>query len=290
MRLGSFSVLTQDSTTSERFRNDFDRTAFSFSHTLHEAECFGRPALLELAERMGARGNRFYVEEEDTAPGERWRLQPPQKPLVQALEEIEGAHSFVMLKRVHEEQPYGEILEECLRELSETTGVDIHRRYYDPLMTILITSPLRVTPYHMDAESALLMQVHASKAMYLFNGNDRAVLPESELERYWTGDINAATYKQELQDRAWRFALKPGVGVFFPVTFPHWVQNGAEVSISVSINFKRVRDNVADAYRVNSRLRKIGLHPMQPGKSPLVDHAKGAIYRAVRTVKHSIHD
>jgi hypothetical protein len=76
--------------------------------------------------------------------------------------------------------------------------------------------------------------------------------------------------------------------VFFPVTFPHWVQNGPEVSISVSINYKRMRNNDADVHRVNWRLRKLGLHPSEPGKAPVIDRTKGAIYRAIRSAKHKM--
>ncbi len=288
MSAASFSVLGYDPASYEHFRKDFDRTAFAFSHTLHNQEPFRLPALLELARHIYAHGKGFHVEEDPTAPGNGWNVKPPQKSLVENLEEIEHTHSFVMLKRVHEEPDYKLILDECLCELSEFTGIDICKRYRDPLMTILVTSPHRVTPYHMDSESTLLMQVQAAKSMYLFDGNDRAILPTTELERYWTGDINAATYKQSLQDRAWKFDLEPGKGVFFPVTFPHWVQNGPQVSVSVSINMKRATDDAADAFRVNARLRKIGLHPKEPGKAPLVDHAKAAIYRAARNVKHTI--
>ena len=284
----SSTILPHDPASAQLFRNEFDRTAFAFSQSLHNLECFGYPALLDIAKRFEARQSGFHVEEEDTTPGKGWSINAARKTLVENLQEIEHSHSFVMLKRVHQEPEYKQILEDCIREVSDLTGLDIRKQYRDPLMTIMVTSPFRVTPYHMDAEATLLMQMQAVKSIYIFDGNDRAVLPTTELERYWTGDINAVTYKQELQDRARTFELVPGGGVFFPVTFPHWVQNGPDVSISVSINFKRVKDNTADVYRVNSRLRKLGLRPTDPGKAQFVDQAKGAIYRAIRNMKHTI--
>jgi hypothetical protein len=284
----SSTVFPHDPAVAQLFRNEFERSAFSFSHNLHTSECFGFPALLEIAKRFEARKSGFHIEEDAATPGKGWSIKGARKTLVENMEEIEHSQSFVMLKRVHKEPEYQQILEDCTSELCDMTGLDIRKLYRDPLMTVIITSPHRVTPYHMDAETSLLLQVQAAKTMYIFDGNDRAVLPTSELERYWTGDINAVRYKQEFQDRAKAFELLPGVGVFFPVTFPHWVQNGPEVSISVSINYKRVRNNDADVYRVNSRLRKIGLHPSDPGKAPLIDRAKGAIYRAVRNAKHTI--
>jgi hypothetical protein len=284
----SSTILPHDPASAQLFRNEFDRTAFAFSQSLDRAECFSYPALLEIAKRFEARRSGFHVEEEDTTPGKGWSINSARKTLVENLEEIEHTHSFVMLKRVHQEPEYKQILEDCIREVCDLTGIDIRKRYRDPLMTVMVTSPFRVTPYHMDAEATLLMQIQAVKSIYIFDGNDRAVLPTTELERYWTGDINAVTYKPELQDRAKTFELVPGGGVFFPVTFPHWVQNGPDVSISVSINFKRVLDNKADVYRVNSRLRKIGLHPKDPGNAQVIDNAKGAIYRAVRGLRRTV--
>jgi hypothetical protein len=284
----SSTIFSHDPNSARLFRSEFERSAFSFQHSLHTAECFTMPALLEIAKRFEARKSGFHIEEEAATPGKGWSIKGARKTLVENLLEIEHSQSFVMLKRVHNEPEYKQILEDTTRELSDLTGLDMRSLYRDSLMTIIITSPHRVTPYHMDAETSLLLQVQASKAMYIFDGNDRAVLPVNELERYWTGDINAVVYKQEYQDRAKTFDLVPGVGVFFPVTFPHWVQNGPEVSISVSINYKRMRNNDADVHRVNWRLRKLGLHPSEPGKAPVIDRTKGAIYRAIRSAKHKM--
>jgi hypothetical protein len=282
------SVLVSDSQTAILFEKKFDNAAFPFSHTLHNSPYFSYPALIDLSNLLQTRPNRFHIEEDDTVPGNGWSLRQAHKSLQENLTEIADTHSFIMLKRVHEEPEYAQILQECVTELSDLTKTDIRRHYRDGLMTILITSPYRVTPYHIDSEANLLMQMQGSKFVYIFDGNDREILPAAELERFWTGDIKAATYREHLQDRAWQFELKPGSGVHNPVIFPHWVQNGPEVSISLSINFKRVTDNAADAFRINSRLRRVGLHPKEPGKLQMIDHTKGMVYRTFRNVKHTV--
>jgi hypothetical protein len=288
MDIAASSVLVSDPHAAGLFERGFDRTAFPFSHTLHQSPYFTYPALLDLANRVQARPNRFHIEENDTTPGKGWSVRQPSKSLEDNLRDIADTHSFVMLKRVHEEPEYGQMLKECTDELSDLAKIDMRKHYRDGLMTILITSPHRVTPYHIDSEANLLMQIHGSKAVYIFDGNDREILPATELERFWTGDIKAATYREQLQDRAWRFDLAPGLGVQNPVIFPHWVQNGPEVSISLSINYKRVTDNTADAFRINSRMRKVGLRPKEPGQAHLVDHTKGLVYRTFRNVKHTV--
>lgn len=284
----ALSCLPHDNESKQRFQREFDHSAFEFSHTMHLSESFSFEAVLELARRVTAHANLYYIEVNDTTPGRGWATGALQKSLCEYLEDIADEHTLVMLKRVHEDPEYKPILEQCVSDLSDLTGIDIRQHYRDPLMTILVTSPHRVTPYHIDAEANLLLQMHGSKSVYIFDGHDREVMPSVELERYWTGDIKAPTYKEGLQDRATRYELAPGVGVTNPVAFPHWVKNGPEVSISASINFKRVTDDWADAFRINSRLRKLGLRPTDPGKTPMIDHAKGTIYRTFRGAKRRI--
>lgn len=280
--------LTDGATTQELFHTRFDRSPFAFEHLLHRSEYFRFDTLLALADRVSSKPNRWYVEAGDTRPQNGWNPRPTGRTLRESLEGIAENNSFVMLKRVHEEPEYGEILRALTGEVSELSGIDMSSRYRDALMTVIITSPGRVTPYHIDGEMNLLMQMQGSKSVYIFDGNDREILPTEELEGFWCGDIKAPLYKERLQSRAWRFELVPGAGVANPVTFPHWVQNGSEVSISLSTNFKRVVDNSADAYRVNRQLRRLGLHPSEPGKAALVDHAKGTMYRGARWMKKSL--
>ncbi len=288
MSFPSSAYLVSDDASLLRFQTCFDRSAFAFAHRFQSLDHFSYDALVQLARRVSGKPNRWYVEEGETLPEAGWTGGQGKHTLLECLEKIASNHSLVILKRVHEEPEYGEILNRLEDELSRLTGIDIASRYSDPIMTVLITSPLRITPYHIDGEANLLMQVRGTKSVYIFDGEDHEVLPVAELEGFWTGDIRAPKYKKELQSRSWRFDLAPGDGVMNPVIFPHWVQNGPEVSISLSTNFKRVSDDKADAYRVNRRLRRIGFHPMEPGEAPSVDHLKGAVYRTARRVKRCV--
>jgi hypothetical protein len=84
-------------------------------------------------------------------------------------------------------------------------------------------------------------------------------------------------YKKELQNRAKAFNLLPGGGVHIPVNAPHWVQNGGDFSVSLSVNFTHKDSERANAYRANFFLRKLGLNPTPPGQSHFRDAAKGAV-------------
>jgi hypothetical protein len=139
---------------------------------------------------------------------------------------------------------------------------------------LFITSPKRITTYHIDRECSLLLQIQGDKQISIFDRNDREVLSEEEIERFWAVDHNAPRYKPELQHHATVYELRPGNGVHIPVNAPHWVQNGNSISISLNVNFQ-YRDTVrANLYRLNFVLRKMGVRPSPPGISPIKDRVK----------------
>ena len=189
-----------------------------------------------------------------------------------------SAANWIILKRIHEEPEYRAALELFISELSALSGTDLRRRYRDPILTIFITSPNRITPYHLDGEANFLAQVQGSKSVFLYNARDPRILTAEEMESYWTGHLLAPRWHDELSEGQWRYDISPGLGVFNPATFPHWVKNSNNVSESVSINFKRVRNDEIGAYRANYYARKIGLHPAMPGQRPAVDRLKNLTF------------
>jgi hypothetical protein len=70
------------------------------------------------------------------------------------------------------------------------------------------------------------------------------------------------------------------------VTSPHWVVNGPEISVSVSMNFVFRDNTVPDVYRWNHVLRRIGLSPRPPGRSPVRDMAKHLAVSGARGLSH----
>jgi hypothetical protein len=125
----------------------------------------------------------------------------------------------------------------------------------------------------------------------VFDQNDRDVLPEAEVERFWAVDTNAALYKPEFQDRATPFRLAPGNGVHIPVNAPHWVRNDDNVSISLSVNFMWKDSDRANIYYANYLMRKLGMNPRPPRHSRFSDAAKNAAmavsFAPVRSVARS---
>jgi hypothetical protein len=74
-----------------------------------------------------------------------------------------------------------------------------------------------------------------------------------------------------------------GEGIHVPVKAPHWVQNGPEPSISLSVTWRSEWSYAeADARAFNRMLRGLGIEPASPGAFPAQNLAKAYAYRAVR--------
>ncbi len=263
------------------FAAHFDHKPFQFRHSLHEHPAFQLPALLAAAERLASdpkTAGKSHFESGAPDRNSWFGARPEGETLVSALASIQSGKNWVILKRIHEDPTYRDVLNDIIPQISAVSGVDMDKVYYDPTMTIFVTSPGRVTPYHMDGETNFLAQIHGKKLVYIYNGDDRSLLSETDLERYWTGKLPKIDYPENLPHGHWQYTLEPGNGVFNPAIFPHWLQNGEDVSVSVSLNFKRRHNAVIGAHRANHFLRRAGITPTAAGVKPGLDRAKEALF------------
>jgi hypothetical protein len=268
------------------FAEKFDRAAFSFRHRLAHHPLFEFDRLLGLAKLMARDPADVYYDAGDVRIDQRWDETPAcDLPVDELLRRIETAGAWIILRRAEKDPEYAALLDACLAEIEELSGRDVRRIMKVRNAIVFINSPHRVSTYHIDRECNCLLQVRGTKTISVFDRYDRAVLPEEEIERFWTVDNNAAVYKPQYQSRAAVFELTPGAGVHVPVNAPHWVKNGPEVSVSVSINFQYHDEHLADVYRANHWLRRLGLRPVPPQRSPLADHLKRLAVRSGRSVK-----
>jgi hypothetical protein len=272
------------------FTRYFDHKPFLFRHALDQHPAFQLGALLCAAERLSKdprTAGKSHFESGSPDRNAWFGARPEGQTIVDAIASIESGKNWVILKRIHEDPEYRAILMQLVPQLSQVAGVDIAKTYYDPTMTIFITSPGRVTPYHMDGETNFLAQIHGKKMVYIYDGADPSVLTTEQLEKYWTGNLPKIDYPENLPHGHWQYTLEPGNGVFNPAIFPHWLQNGDEVSVSVSMNFKRRHNTSIGALRFNHFARKFGLHPEVPGRNKGVDRAKemffGRAYEFAKT-------
>jgi hypothetical protein len=255
------------------FQENFNRASFQFSHSLAGHPLFELPRLLDLAKRQ-ADGDVYY-DAGDIPVDLRWDQTPRTELSVdQLIERIENAGAWILIRRAQIDPRYDALLKEVLAEVQKRIGAAFPKKIKTSNARVFITSPNRISTYHIDRECNYLLQIRGDKVISVFDRFDREVLPEEEIERFWSVDHNAPTYKKQYQDRAQVYELRPGTGVHLPVNAPHWVQNGNNISVTLAVTFEFPDSNLANIYRLNYFLRKAGVRPLPPGSSKVRDTLK----------------
>ena len=269
------------------FREQFNRRPYLLPHRVgSDHPLFTLPRLIELARRLPER----YVEyNAGKIPVSIDSRLTPRNGLSfeETIRRIEEHCSWMVLKRVEQDPEYREFLDQCLDEVQEFSE-PIDPGMMDRAGAVFISSPSSVTPYHLDAEYNFLLQIRGVKTLHVFDANDRFILSEQELEQHSAASVvhRNLLFKDEYQSKAMSFKLTPGHALHVPSMYPHWVQNGPNVSISFSAGFltrSYVRKNAVHA--VNRFLRRLGVTPAPVGRSPFDDALKYQSYRTWQRLK-----
>jgi hypothetical protein len=272
------------------FRENFNRRLFEVHHRLAGHPLLALPRLIDLARDTAlSRPEHLYYDAGEIGIETRWQDAPKSAfPVDETIRRIDTMGAWIILWNANLDPEYKELLDACMAEIFAAAEPGLERRLKKREIIIFITSPNRVTSYHIDRECNFLLQIAGTKQISVFDHNDREVLPEEEIERFWTVDNNAATYKPALQDRATILDLRPGNGLHIPINSPHWLKNDANVSISASFNFQFQDSERANIYRTNYYLRRLGLKPRPPFHRPAIDLAKNSLFAAGR-VAHRVY-
>jgi len=277
------SYFKHQSSTPRFFAEHFPREPFVFAHDLSSHELLELCALKKLAQKQALNPLQRGFFAAPDAEGLRWGTEAMRQAISTAFRDMEASATRIKLSRIHGEPGYSEIFRQCTIELSELTGIDLERPAREPLETIFISSPHEVTPYHIDECENFLLQIHGSKVVFVYDGRDRDVLSWRDLEDYYAGNTRLE-FPPASQARPLAFELRPGLALYNPVNFPHSVENGPEVSVSVSLGYTK-KSNPFGVLRINHSLRKVGISPRPPGESPMRDAAKLLAFNMMRFSK-----
>lgn len=271
------------------FEANFNRNFFEVQHQLADHPLFQIPRLLELADEMTKKWPKdIYFDAGVDDIGQRWSGAPADITVEDLMRRIETSKAWIDFKSAERSKEYGKVLNTIICDILKISGRQLEKNMRRKQMAIFVTSPNRISTYHIDSEVNFLLQIRGEKEISLFDRKDREVLPEVEIERSWTVDVNAAVYKPHLQDRATVFKLRPGNGVHIPVNSPHWVKNGNNISVSAAILYHSWDSAYYNLYSTNYYLRRMGLNPTPPFQSKLLDALKqpvGAAIQAYRTAR-----
>ncbi len=195
---------------------------------------------------------------------------------------IENSASWAVLKNIEQVPEYQALLLSLLAEikpiLESKTG-----KMLRPQGFIFVSSPGAMTPYHFDPEHNILLQLRGEKTMTVFPAGDERFAPATAHESYHTGGPRNLVWEEQFKETGKAFHLTSGKAIFVPVMAPHFVRNGPQPSISLSITWRSDWSFAeADAHAFNHMLRGWGMNPTMPGRFPNQNKAKAVSWRILR--------
>lgn len=198
---------------------------------------------------------------------------------------IEQNGSWMVLKFVDQDPLYRALLDTVLDEIeplvARSTGAMLKREAF-----IFVSSPGAVTPFHIDPEHNILMQLRGEKVMTVFPAADPELVPGALQEAFHLGGHRNLPFHDSFAAKGTPLRLTPGDALYVPVKAPHWVQNGDAMSISLSVTWRSEWSyREADAHALNRLLRKAGLHPAMPARFPQQNHLKSIAWRGIQKAR-----
>jgi hypothetical protein len=133
---------------------------------------------------------------------------------------------------------------------------------------VTIAAPGTPTPYHFDAEYAILFQIAGDKVFAAYPPAP-PFLDLARREAYHCAGNNRLDWQADFAARGDQHLLALGDALFVPYAAPHWVHAGTGPSLSLSVTWQCRRTRaVADALTLNPLLRRVGLPAYDPTATP----------------------
>jgi hypothetical protein len=265
------------------FASNYPEVPHKLPHALGRHPLLELDALARLAEALPE--SSIEYNKADLPIGIDGKPDPTGVPIGETIRRIERSGSWAALKNVEQHPAYAALLADLLCEIS----AEIEAKTGQMMTTqsfIFISSPNAVTPYHFDPEHNILLQIRGSKVMTQFPAGNPAYAPDEVHESYHTGGPRELTWRDDLVVGGTEFALAPGEALFVPVMAPHFVRNGSEPSVSLSITWRSDWSFAeADARAFNAALRRAGIRPTSTGRWPHRNRVKALGWRVMRKLK-----
>ncbi|PNU04976.1 transcriptional regulator [Novosphingobium guangzhouense] len=274
----SAPVFPQDACAT--FAANYPEVPHKLTHALGAHPLMELEALARLAEGLPPGSVEYNAS--DQPIGVEGKPAPTGIPIGATIRQIKTAKSWAVLKNVEQDPAYAALLSELLAELRPAIEARTGRMLRTQAF-IFVTSAGGVTPYHFDPEHNILMQVRGSKVMTQFPAGDPAYAPDEVHETYHTGGGRELKWRDELLVGAREYPLSAAEALYVPVMAPHFVRNGPEPSVSLSITWRSEWSFAeADARAFNHLLRRCGLAPKPPKRWPSHNRAKAIGWRIAR--------
>jgi hypothetical protein len=255
------------------FDDRFPGQSLEFIHDLHLDDRLTLAAVADLADRLPRRS---VIADTAAQPLLVPRGGPPRGALERpgdVIRDLRNANAWLTLLNVEADPGMAELMNTNLDQLESGMIARQGKRgtMCRRVAFVFVSSPNSVTPVHFDIEHSLLMQVSGCKTVSVGRWESDAAR-RHEFDRYWDGSHGRI---EALQPEVAAYTMPPGRAVYIPPGTPHWVHNGPDISLSVTLTYftaATVRENRIEDF--NSHLRRRHMKPREPGQSTAVDTAK----------------
>ncbi len=255
---------------------------FDLKHDLAGHPLFSLERLVALAKSMPR--DRIEYNSGKVAIGQA----PDQTPQIDlpaddVIRQIEHCNAWMVIKNVETDTEYRALLQAFVRDLAGATGAE-EDQFGDLQGFVFVSSAGSTTPFHIDAEENILVQISGDKFVHVFDNEDRALVSEEAMEISPSKHRNQ-TYEPAFESHARVFELAEGDAVHIPYMHPHWVRTGGRYCISMAMTWKTPEVERLNKIRLmNGTLRRFGLPQSPPGRSGTADAIKVFGHDAMRAV------
>ena len=191
------------------------------------------------------------------------------------IEKIGMVNSWMVIRNIEKAPAYSELAYGILDSLKDTiereTGEMMRREAF-----MFISSPGAVTPFHIDEEHNILIQIEGTKTFTIYSQHDRELASQTDLERFHSGAHRNLKLNPEMAGRGEPIHMEPGTALYVPPLAPHHVKVTSDVpSLSLSITWRSESSKrTCYLHQINHKLREKGVTPKFPGQSKLGDNVK----------------
>ena len=195
---------------------------------------------------------------------------------------IEDPGSWIALYNVESDPDFKSFLDEVIEAARPVLGRQ-QSGLFRVCGYIFICAPPSVTPFHIDRENNIWLQLRGRKTITVWDRSDHEVVAPEAVENFLlTGSLKDVKLIDAYRARGHEFDSGAGDGVFFPSTSPHmtrsevhWARPGDGVAVSIGVVFyTRETLRLARVCLCNHEMRRRGWVPTPPGRRRVLDAVK----------------